>query len=53
MDLLQGLVTDHQKQPIPKADKKKSLPLIGSLDYCYRYRPQIDRTTFEEELDLT
>ena len=24
----------------------KGLPLVASLDYCYRFRPLIDRATF-------
>ena len=34
-------------EEIGKANKgRKGLPLVASLDYCYRFRPLIDRATF-------
>lgn len=51
MDRLEAYFANPQKTPaIQTKQKKSSLPLIGALDYCYRYRPLADRSTFEEEL---
>lgn len=42
-----------EKKPILTGDdigkskkSKKGLPLVASVDYCYRFRPLIDRATF-------
>lgn len=49
MDLLKELLPEkNQIKPLGEVKAKKmNLPLLISMDYCSRYRPLYDKSTFE------